>query len=277
MKLLTNRKFQIIMIILVFVVVCVLSINRFSGVNIIRNIVTIPVTWIQKGINRIEDYFSELQYSRQLLADVLKENEELRLENEMLKEESAVLSSLQSENDVLRKALDLKDIFAGYEIIGANIMGSDPGSYVYKFKIDVGTAENVKEDMAVVAANNTLYGRVYSVNYTTSIIVPIIDEDAGVSGWISKENGGHVNIKGDIRYKDLGLCLIENVSNSVVLEVGDIVETSGFGGIYPKGILVGKITEVFYDEISMEQYGILTPYVDFNSISSVFILMEKTE
>ena len=44
-----------------------------------------------------------------------------------------------------------------------------------------------------------------------------------------------------------------------------------------KGILVGKITEVFYDEITMEQYGILTPYVDFNSISSVFILMEKTE
>ena len=53
MKLLKNRKFQIIIIIVVFMVVAILSINRFSGVNIIRNLVTIPVSWIQKGINNI--------------------------------------------------------------------------------------------------------------------------------------------------------------------------------------------------------------------------------
>lgn len=61
------------------------------------------------------------------------------------------------------------------------------------------------------------------------------------------------------------------------LVVGDVVETSGLGGIYPKGILVGVITEIFYDEITNERFGVLQPYVDFNSISTVFVMMEKTE
>ena len=80
-----------------------------------------------------------------------------------------------------------------------------------------------------------------------------------------------------MRYKEDGLCIIENVSDDVVLEVGDVVETSGLGGIYPKGILVGVIKEVLYDATTNEQFGVLEPYVDFNSISIVFVLMEKTE
>lgn len=277
MKLLKNRKFQIILIIAVFIVVAVLSINRFSGVNIIRNIVTIPITWVQKGIKKADDYFTEKRYTKKQYQDLLEENEILKAENEDLREQNAGLSFLKDENQLLREALHLKEIFDGYDIIGSNIMGSDPGNFVYRYKIDIGTRDKVTLDMPVVAANNALYGRVYSVTYTTSVIIPIIDENAGISGWISKDNGGHVNIKGDIRYKEKGLCLIENVSDNVELVVGDVVETSGLGGIYPKGILVGVITQIFYDEITNERYGVLEPYVDFNSINTVFIMMEKLE
>ena len=277
MKLLKNRKFQIILIIAVFIVVAVLSINRFSGVNIIRNLVTIPIAWIQKGINKADEYFAQKSFTRKQFQELLEENKVLKAENEDLREQNAGMSFLQDENQLLRDALSLKEIFDGYNIIGSNIMGSDPGNFVYRYKIDIGTRDKVKQDMPVVAANNALYGRIYSVNYTTSVIIPIIDENAGISGWISKEKGGHVNIKGDIRYKEDGLCLIENVSDSVELVVGDVVETSGFGGIYPKGILVGVIVEIFHDEITNERYGVLEPYVDFNSINTVFVMMEKTE
>jgi rod shape-determining protein MreC len=277
LKLLKNRKFQIILIVVVFVVVAVLSINRFSGINIIRNLVTIPITWVQKGIRNIDEYFSQKNFTKKQYQDLLEENEILKNENENLREQNAGLSFLQDENELLREALHLKDIFDGYDIVGSNIMGSDPGNFVYRYKIDLGTRDNVKLDMPVIAANNALYGRVFSTNYTTSVIVPIIDENFGISGWISKENGGHVNIKGDIRYKEKGLCLIENVSDTVNLVVGDVVETSGFGGIYPKGILVGVIIEILYDEITNEAYGVLEPYVDFNSINTVFVMMEKTE
>lgn len=277
MKLLKNRKFQIIIIIVVFMVVAILSINRFSGVNIIRNLVTIPVSWIQKGINNIDEYFTSKSFTKKQYEELLEENNNLREENEKLQEQNAELSFLMDENILLREALYLKDIFDGYDIIGSNIMGSDPGNFVYRYKIDIGSRDNVKLDMPVVAANNTLYGRIYMVNYTTSIIIPIIDENAGISGWISKTDGGHVNIKGDIRYREKGQCLIENISDKVNLEVGDIVETSGFGGIYPKGILIGVITEVFYDDITNEQFGVIEPYINFNSINTVFVLMEKTE
>lgn len=277
MRFLKNRKFQIILIIVVFIIVAVLSINRFSGINIIRNLVTIPVSWIQKGVNDLDGYFTELSFTKKQYSELLKENEALKNQNEKLREQNAVSSFLKEDNILLREALNLKDIFEGYEAVGTNIMGSDPGNFVYRYKIDIGTRDKVRLDMPVVAANNTLYGRILLVNYTTAVIAPIIDEDAGVSGWISKTNGGHVNIRGAVRYKEEGLCIIENVSDEVVLEVGDVVETSGLGGIYPKGILVGVIKEVLYDETTNEQFGVLEPYVDFNSISIVFVLMEKTE
>jgi len=277
LKFLKNRKFQIALVVLILLIVAVLSINRYSKVNIIRNIVTIPVSWVQKKINGIEEYFKERNITRIQYSELLEKSKELELENQILKEKNAALSLLDEENQLLREAIKLKNIFEGYDILGANIMGADPGNHIYRYKIDVGEKDQVKFDLPVLAANNTLYGRVHSMTYTTSIIVPIIDETMGISGWISKPEGGHVNIVGDIRYKEAGKCLITNIADNVIIEVGDVVETSGFGGIYPKGIFVGIIVEVFNDETTNEQFGVLEPYVDFYSIDKVFLLMEKEQ
>ena len=98
-------------------VVAILSINRFSGVNIIRNLVTIPVSWIQKGINNIDEYFTSKSFTKKQYEELLEENKNLTEENEKLQEQNAELSFLMDENILLREALYLKDIFDGYNII----------------------------------------------------------------------------------------------------------------------------------------------------------------
>ncbi len=217
-RILKNRKFQIAIAIVLLLVVVLLSADRFSKVNIIRNIVTVPVTVVQKGVKAISGWTENIVSGIRGYADLIDENANLKEENLELLEEMARMSEMKSENERLRQALKLKDMFSGYEIIGANIIGSIPGNFYYNFRIDAGSVDGIEIDDPVVAADNVLFGRVYSVDLTTAVIVPFIDERSGISAWTAKEGGGHAVVKGDIEYKNQGLCLLDTISEDVVLK-----------------------------------------------------------
>ena len=274
-KLLRNRKFQIISAVVLLLIVVLLSADRFSKVNIIRNIVTAPVTLVQKGIKATGDWISGIFSGIRGYAEAVDDNRELREENLKLKEHIAVLSDVEEENQRLRAALKLKDQFDGYEIIGANIVGTDPGNFLYDFRIDAGSIDGISIDDPVVASNNVLVGRVYSVSLTSAVIKPLIDELSGISAWTTKEEGGHGTVKGDLEFKSDGLCLMDNIHEDVILRKNDIVETSGMGGIYPRGILIGTVVDIRKETSLIERYALVKPFIDFNAIEEVYILVEK--
>jgi rod shape-determining protein MreC len=68
---------------------------------------------------------------------------------------------------------------------------------------------------------------------------------------------------------------MDTISEDVMLREKDVVETSGMGGIYPRGILIGTVEEIFKSDSLIERYALIRPLVDFNSIREVFILKEK--
>lgn len=274
-KLLRSRKFQIITAVIILLLVVLLSADRFSEVNIIRNIVTAPVTFVQKGINSVGDWFEGIFASVRNYAVVVGENTDLREENLELREHIAVLSGIESENERLREAVKLKDQFENYDVIGANIVGTDPGNFLYNYRIDVGTLDGVGIDDPVIASNNVLVGRIYSVGLTSSVVMPLTDELSGISAWTTKFEGGHAVVKGDIEYKADGLCLMDTISETMEIEVGDVLETSGMGGIFPRGILIGEITEVHKETSVIGRHALVEPFIDFNDIEEVYILVEK--
>lgn len=274
-KLLRNRKFQIISAVIILLIVVLLSADRFSKVNIVRNIVTAPAIYMQKGINAVGDWVDGIVSSVRNYAVVVDENSELKDENLELKERIAILSGLEEENSRLREAVELKNRFESYEIIGANIVGSDPGNFLYNYRIDVGTLDGVEIDDPVIASNNVLVGRIYSIGLTSSVVMPLIDELSGISAWTTKSEGGHAIIKGDIEFKADGLCLMDTINETMQMQIGDILETSGMGGVFPKGILIGEIIEVHKETSLIGRHAIVRPFIDFNEIEEVYILKEK--
>jgi len=274
-KLLKSRKFQIISATIILLIVVLLSADRFSKVNIIRNIVTAPAVVVQKGVNAVGEWFEGIFSSFRNYSIVVEENADFQKENLELKEHIAKLSGLEDENSRLREALKLKGLFSGYEIIGANIVGSDPGNFLFNYRIDVGSLDGVKIDDPVIASNNLMIGRIYSVGLTSSVIMPLIDELSGVSAWTTKSQGGHAIVRGDIEYKADGMCLMDTISETMELKVGDILETSGMGGIFPKGILIGEVVEIHKEASLIERHAVIQPFIDFNSIEEVYILREK--
>ncbi len=272
-----NRKFQLIIIIVLFLVIAVMSINRFSSVNILRNIVTVPVQFAQKIIGNIDDSVSEFFQSIRDYQYVIEENRQLSNDLNVLTEKNAQLTDLEKENQRLRDALLLKDQFSSYKLVGTNILSINPSNFNYEMQIDVGLLDDIKIDSPVIASNNALIGRIYLVNATTSTVIPIIDEYSGISGWIMKGDGGLVSIRGSVDIKEYGLLIVENIPSDVTIQAGDIIETSGLGGLYPKGIIIGTIDEVFNEYDLTKRYAYLRPLVEFNSLKEAFILVAKEE
>jgi rod shape-determining protein MreC len=275
MKLLRSRRFQVTAVTVLLLLVALVSADRFSEVNIIRNIVSAPVTLVQKISISISEavgnFFSGIKNYNKLL----EENELLKKEITLLRERNSELVKFEGENERLREALTLKEKFSNYDIIGGNVLGSSTDNFIFDFRIDAGKNSGISVDDPVVAAGNILIGRINIVGINSSNVISLADEKSGVSAWISTHNGGHVTVKGDIRFKDSNRCLVEKIPYDVEIKAGDVVETSGLGGIYPKGITIGVIVEVFKEDNRLERYALLEPYANLNTLKEVFILKER--
>jgi len=275
LRLFKSKWFIVSLVTIALLVVIGVSANKSSKLNWLSNILSVPLKPVQgfftSAGREIEDFFAYFQD----IDELRKENEALKAEVEELRRQNREYSELKAKNDELRRALNLKAEFADYTITGANIIAVEPGNWFSVFKVDVGEQDGIRADFPVVTGSRGLVGRVLDTDKSTSNIQTIIDEESAVSGWIAKPGGGHAIVKGDLELKQEGLCKLIYIPIEVDIEVGDIVETSGVGGIYPKGIEIGKVIEVRKTNSELGRYAIIQPTADFRRLEEVFILKSE--
>ena len=174
---------------------------------------------------------------------------------------------------MLLEALNIKNQLKEFDYISTNIIAKDPGNWFNIFTIDKGSTNAVNNNSVVVASKG-LVGRVMVSGPFSAKVISIIDIDSSVSARLTK-NRGLVDVKGDITLRDQGLCKMYNIDPGVDIAVGDSVETSGVGGIFPKGIKIGEIKEIRQVNNELDRYAIIEPAVDFNRLEDVFVLKSK--
>jgi rod shape-determining protein MreC len=272
LRLFKSKWFIVSFITILLLVVMGVSANKYSRLNWLNNIISVPLTPVQSFFSSIgrsvENGFS---YFKDVDA-VKTENERLKAEVTELRAKNRELEGLESKNEELRQALNLKEQFGDYTVHGANIIAIDPDNWFNVFKIDIGSREGILADSPVLTSGKGLVGRVLSTDLTSSKVLTIIDEESAVSGWISKSGGGHAIVRGDLALKEKGLCKMDYIPLEVDVEVGDVIETSGLGGIYPKGIVIGEVIEVRKTNSDMDRYAIIQPAADFKRLEEVYIL-----
>jgi rod shape-determining protein MreC len=276
-KIFGNRIVLSILAVILSLVVIGITTNPASNLQALRNIVTIPAKYVQsffsQNIKKINDTIDTIKEKR----DLLEENRMLKERINLLESTHRAYEALKAENARLREAVRLKTKFADYEIIGGNVISKESGNWFDNFRIDKGSKDGLGSDMVVVTHDNCLIGRIYMTDYNTSMVVSIIDQTMGVSGWISKPGGGALTVKGDINLKNSGLCRVTNINMEVNIQPGDIIETSGLGGIYPKGIIIGEVVAVVDMPSLNERYALLKPMADFKRIDEVYVLKQRNE
>ena len=261
---------KIILIVALFV-----CINYTNGENrkvtIFEDIISDLVTAPQRVIVHIKNYFKEDGNIFFDNIETLKtQNEELKEENEKLKNKMLDYEVLLAENEVLKKHVKLADLYPNYSVVVADIIMNSGTNWDFTYTINKGSRDGIAPNMAVIAEDG-LVGYIESVTDKTSKVVSILDAGNSISARVTRTRDTVIS-KGSIKLsKDMQM-RVTNIPTGVTLVEGDKIETSGLGGIYPKGILIGKIKSFEQKNNPIENEAIVESFVDFNKIETVAII-----
>jgi rod shape-determining protein MreC len=226
--------------------------------------ITSPVQKVVRGIiggigNVWRGYF--------YLVGAQKENEELKRELQELKLQVNRYREADLANQRLRALLNFKKSIAT-PLLPAELVAFDPSGWFQTILIDKGRSDGVAQDMAVVSADG-LMGRVIGVSSHHAKVLLIVDANSAVDALIqrSRVRGVLVGLGGD-------LCLLKYVQRNEDVQVGDRVISSGMGGVFPKGLLLGTVQEVVRGSSGLFQRVEVEPAANFSRLEEVMVVIQ---
>ena len=280
-KLLANKVFILILVTLLIVAVIIFDKIPGSPVENITTPVSVIIDPVQKLVqgtgSKISDFFTAVSDGisiRQENADLKKQIAELEYEVQQGKEAAIRWQELKD-------AFFIKDSFENYDIHGSSILTREADEWFSVIRIDVGSSNGIQisdinPSYAVVDAQMNLVGRIQSTDVSSSKVLPVLHEGFTVSAKVNTVNGAIVTVHGEVELKENGLCKVDQIPDQVSLQVGDVLVTSGAGGLYPAGIPVGVIMSVDNSSL-LNRYATLKPYVDISNLKDVFIMVPKNQ
>ena len=227
-----------------------------------------------KPANALNNIFSDINY----LEDTFKENKRLKEKVDSLAESQAELSVLREENVQLKSELDLRSSLTEYSTMTGTVISRNPDAWVDQVIVDRGSMDGLERGMSVMSKNG-LVGRISEVSPTSSKVT-LLSTTAPSSILTSTEiMQEEETIFGVLTGFDLerNELVMEQITSEAAIEIGNEVITSGLGGLVPRGLLVGTITEISLDSQGLGQRVYIEPATDFTDIQFVTIINRIAE
>lgn len=203
------------------------------------------------------------------LREISKENIELEEKIKELMAQKVELKEIEKENELLRSYLDLP-VYQRYQIDLTNVIGRDFQGLEKYILIDKGRLADIEKNMPIIVFENILIGKVIEVFDDFSKVLLINSPNSKIPALIQKSRteGLVQGIKTNILFMDL-------VSRDIKVEEDWIVVTSGIGGVFPRGLLIGKISQVESPENEMFQKILVEPAIDMDKLERVFVIKKQ--
>jgi len=199
------------------------------------------------------------------LVGVRPENAALRQRLEEYKQKEVRFQEAQQAMTRLEALLDLKRQVA-LPVIGARVIGYDPSLWSRSAMIDQGQAQGVKEGLPILAPQG-IVGRVVETYPQYAKVMLIVDQKSGADAMIQR-----TRVRGILRGKGGNRCSLEFVPKSADVQVGDLVLASGLAGLYPKGLVFGKVSGTNKNSPGVFQEIEVTPAVDLSALEEVLVV-----
>lgn len=206
-----------------------------------------------------------------ILVDLKKNNSELSRRIATLQSKVASLEEVEKENDRLRTALDFRKI-EGMKLVAANVVAHDVSNDYVGIRIDKGTLDGVREGMGVLSPQGVV-GRIYRISDGFSTVLTLVDPTSSIDGVVQRSRTRGI-VSGQVGNLSTRMRYVDRLEDVVA---GDTVVSTGFGWIFPPGLLIGYVTEVIPSPNSIVQSVILRPAVDIYRLEEVFIAFPPAE
>lgn len=219
---------------------------------------------VKGGFSGIGTYFSDKTATS-------AENEALKAQIAQLQQQLADYEELKRENAQLKEIVGITEQREDLQMIGATVISGDGGEYYGTFTINKGSKDGIKEKDAVVTTAGVV-GYVSEVSYNHCKVTTLLSPDCNIGGY-DIVSGDFGVLTGDSELAAQGLFKLAYLPKGSLIAVGNIVVTSGLGGIFPQGFVAGVVQRVTADEQGLAMDAVLTPSADFTKLKKVLVVV----
>ena len=261
-------------LLLILAIVCIILMGLSGFAERTGN----PLSWIagytvvpmQKGINTVGMWMSDVSDNFATLQEMKEENQSLKqkladmtVENNQLKQNAATLERLQ-------ELYNMDQNTADYPKVGANVIASDNSNWYSSFTIDKGSQDGIRKDMNVLSGAG-LVGIVTDVGPNYAIVSSVID-DKNVSAMILTTFDKCI-VSGDLTLIDDGVIKFQQLENNGnEVPIGEQVVTSNISNKYLQGLLIGYVSEIHVDSNNLTRSGYIIPATNFKELQEVLVI-----
>src|SRR6267154_605433 len=192
---------------------------------------------LEKALAWVQTSSSDLWHNYFYLRGVRAENRSLKAQLERMSRDQARMSQDADQARRLQALLSFKEQFIS-QTMAAQVIGASGSELSRSVYIDKGEKDHIKPDMAVITADG-IVGKVLRVYRSTSQVLLINDQTSGVGALLDK-----TRLQGILRGTSAGEAVLDKVMSDETVPAGELVLTSGGDGVFPKGLLVGRVTKV---------------------------------
>ena len=202
------------------------------------------------------------------LVGVNEQNEALLHEVARLVEENLQLREALVASGQLQRIAEMRDDFE-VPMLPTELVGSDVSPFFHSVLLDRGRSDGVRSGMPVISETG-LVGLVVATSSQASKTMLLLDRQLAIDGTVQRSRA-----RGIVRGRGDDAPLFEVVARGGDVEPGDLLITSGLDGVYPKGLLIGTVTEVEPPGAKLLRRAKVEPAVDFGRLEQAFVMLRR--
>ena len=272
----SNRR-TIILWVAVFIV-GLLAFTTVKGkydLKISENVVNTILSPFQSAITSISNATKKIGVISWEMVTVYEQNKMLRSEVEQLRQRDVNVNEIMAENTRLTNILNYKNAVKQFDTAVAKIISYDSSNFTNSITINLGAKDGMQKNMPVITPQG-LVGTIVAVYEHSAKVQLILDPRSAVGAIIQRPESRVIGImQGSVGVQTLAKMV--NIPRDADVVVGDNVLTSGYGGLYPKGIVIGEVVEVTNEAGGLLKYATVKTAVDFYRIEEVLVIVNSRE
>lgn len=251
----------------VIAVVCVVSLICNFGYPFLSSGTNLLAKGLFQVSAAVTDSFSKPSYE-----ELEEKAEALEEENAQLRSQLADYYDIKTENEQLWKFYDIKKENPSYTYVPATVIRRDANDDFYSFTIDAGDSMGIKVNDPVITENG-LVGMVVRCDASTAKVKTLLSPEIKVGAEDVKTEDIGI-ITGNAELCDSNLTTLTKISSENTMEQGNVIATSGAGGLFPPNLIIGKIKEISFDDYDATKYAVVEPYEDIRRVQGVLVITD---
>lgn len=260
-----------IIVIAVAIIIGFSSAARSGEVSFLQNATGVLEAPIKKVLSSAVNWFDTIYGYLYKYDSLQAENESLRSQLAEAQQSARDGIAASEENVRLRQLLNLREKHTDYELESCKVVLWSSSNWSSSFTISKGESSGIELNDPVITEYGVVVGQVTELGETWATVSTLIDVDMSVGAYVGQSGSSGMSV-GEFALMKKKQAKLSYLAEGAQIFVGDEVLTSGSGGAFPAGLLIGTITNVQTEAGGQIEYGLIEPECNYDSLVQVFII-----